>query len=384
MQRLFVDQHTMGLFVDAAQAAQDHGSLIGIGLAHLHQLEAAREGGIFLHVFLVLTPGGGGYGTQLAPGQRRLDEVGDIQPTGLIASPDQGVGLIDKEDDRTHRLLDLLHYPLEALLELSLDRRTGLHGTKVERHQLHLAQFFRHLIRHDAQGQPLDQGALAHPGLPHDDGVVFATPREDVDHQIDLVIPAKHGIQAALACLLGHVDGKAGQQAGIGWQGCLSRGAVCRNSNLGLGGLFHPLIKLLSQQLAVDVGQEARHRAWQVTLGGHQEHQQHDATAQLGVLQLGGSQQPAVLQPLHQERREGGVTLGITTVCTSRLEQGFELVDPDVGPLEDLAYIRQGGIQHLEQQVLDADLRPLMVDAEGRSLLQHMTTDGVESFHQYG
>jgi hypothetical protein len=34
--------------------------------------------------------------------------------------------------------------------------------------------------------------------------------------------------------------------------------------------------------------------------------------------------------------------------------------------------------------MLDADLGPLMVDAEGRGLLQHVTADGVESFHQYG
>ena len=383
LQRLLVDQHPVGLLVDAAQAAQDHGGLVGIGFTDLHQLEAARQGRVFFHVFLVLSPGGGGDGAQLAPGQRRLDEVGDIQPARLVAGPDQGVRLVDEEDDRLHGVLDLLHHPLEAFLELPLDRSAGLHGAEIQGHQLDPAQLLGHLARHHAQGQPLDEGALADPRLPHHDGVVLATTGEDVDHQVDFVIPAEHGIQAALAGLFGHIDGKAGQQAGIGRQGGLGRLAAGGCGHLRLGGLLDPLVKLLAQQLAIDLGEQAGHRARQIALRGHQQHQQHDTTAQLGVLQLGGGEQPAVLQPLHQHGREGGVTLAITIVSRRGLQQGLQLFNVDLGHLQDLAHVAQRGFQHLEQQVLDADLGPLVIDTEGRGLLQHVTADGVESFHQY-
>ncbi|MNF65893.1 hypothetical protein D3C84_476720 [compost metagenome] len=383
LQRLLVDQHPVGLLVDAAQAAQDHGGLVGIGLTNLHQLEAARQGRVFFHVFLVLAPGGGGDGAQLAPGQRRLDEVGNIQSAGLVAGPDQGMRLVDKEDDRLHGVLDLLHHPLEAFLELPLDRGAGLHGTEIQGHQLDPAQLLGHLARHHAQGQPLDEGALADTGLTHHDGVVLATTGEDVDHQVDFVIPAEHGIQAALAGLLGHIDGEAGQQAGIGRQGCLGRLAAGGRGHLRLGGLLDPLVKLLAQQLAIDLGEHAGHRARQIALGGHQQHQQHDAAAQLGVLQLGRGEQPAVLQPLNQHGRKGGVTLAIAAVGSGRLQQGLQLFNVDLGHLQDLAHVAQRGLQHLEQQVLDTDLGSLVIDAEGRSLFQHVTADGVESFHQY-
>ncbi|MNV77210.1 hypothetical protein D3C71_1706120 [compost metagenome] len=101
------------------------------------------------------------------------------------------------------------------------------------------------------------------------------------------MIPAEHGIQRPLAGLLGHIDGEASQQAGIGRQGGLGRSATGRDSDLGLGGLLDPLVELLAQQLTIDVGEQTGHRPRQIALGSHQEHQQHDATAQLGVLQLG-------------------------------------------------------------------------------------------------
>ncbi|MNG07925.1 hypothetical protein D3C76_1103670 [compost metagenome] len=104
------------------------------------------------------------------------------------------------------------------------------------------------------------------------------------------MIPAEHGIQRPLAGLLGDVDGEAGQQAGIGRQGGLGRSAAGRDCHLGLGGLLDPLIELLAQQLPIDVGKQTGHRPRQIALGSHQEHQQHDAAAQLGVLQLGGGE----------------------------------------------------------------------------------------------
>ncbi|MNY69166.1 hypothetical protein D3C86_2070620 [compost metagenome] len=89
------------------------------------------------------------------------------------------------------------------------------------------------------------------------------------------------------------------------------------------------------------------------------------------------------MQPLNQHGRKGGVTLAIAAVGSGRLQQGLQLFNVDLGHLQDLAHVAQRGLQHLEQQVLDTDLGSLVIDAEGRSLLQHVTADGVESFHQY-
>ncbi|KAG1532301.1 hypothetical protein G6F50_016263 [Rhizopus delemar] len=48
----------------------------------LHHLEAARQRGVLLEVLLVLAPGGGGDGAQLAASQCRLQQVGCIVLAG--------------------------------------------------------------------------------------------------------------------------------------------------------------------------------------------------------------------------------------------------------------------------------------------------------------
>ena len=74
----------------------------GLGLARLadlDDLEAAGEGRILLDVLLVLGPGGGRDGAQLAARQRRLEQVGRVAGAGRAAGADQGVRLVDEQDD---------------------------------------------------------------------------------------------------------------------------------------------------------------------------------------------------------------------------------------------------------------------------------------------
>ncbi len=49
-----------------------------VGLVDLDQLEAAGQRRVLLEVLLVLGPGGGGDGAQLAAGQGRLEQVGGV------------------------------------------------------------------------------------------------------------------------------------------------------------------------------------------------------------------------------------------------------------------------------------------------------------------
>ena len=71
-----------------------------VGLVDLDDLEAALEGGVGLEVLLVLRPGGGRDGAQLAAGQGRLEQVGGVALPCLAAGADQRVGLVDEQDDR--------------------------------------------------------------------------------------------------------------------------------------------------------------------------------------------------------------------------------------------------------------------------------------------
>ena len=94
------DAHAVGLLELLLDAAQHGGCLLLGRLLDLDELEAAGEGGVLLEVLLVLGPGGGGDGPQLAAGEGGLEQVGGVALPGRAAGADQGVRLVDEGDDR--------------------------------------------------------------------------------------------------------------------------------------------------------------------------------------------------------------------------------------------------------------------------------------------
>src|SRR5205823_4074551 len=70
-----LDAHTVVDLVALLQAAQDGDRVLDRGLADIHRLEAALEGGVLLDVLAVLVEGGGANHAQLAAGQHGLDHV---------------------------------------------------------------------------------------------------------------------------------------------------------------------------------------------------------------------------------------------------------------------------------------------------------------------
>ena len=168
-------------------------------LFDLHHLEAAREGRILLEILLVFAPRRGRHRAQLAPRERRLEQVGRIALARLPARADHRMGLVDEQDDGVRALLHLVDHVLEPVLELALHARTGLQQAHVEHVHLHALQRRRHVAGGDAQGQAFDHRRLADAGLAGEDGVVLAPPHQDVDHLPNLGLAADHRIELAFS-----------------------------------------------------------------------------------------------------------------------------------------------------------------------------------------
>ena len=98
--RLIEDFHAMVLFQGGDHAAQHANSRIGFRFLDLDHLEAARQRGVALDVFLVFGPGGGGDGAQFAARQRRFEQIGGVALPFHATGADQLVRLVDEQDDR--------------------------------------------------------------------------------------------------------------------------------------------------------------------------------------------------------------------------------------------------------------------------------------------
>ena len=195
-----------------------------VGSLDEHRLEAAGQRRVLLDVLAVLVQRGGADAVQLAARQRRLQHVGGVHRAFGLAGADQGVQLVDEQDDLALGRGDLGEHGLQPLLELAAVLRAGDQRAEVERQQPLVLQALRHVAVDDAQRQALDDRGLADAGLADQHGVVLGAARQHLDRAADLLVAADHRVELAVARRLGQVAGVFLQRV----VAFLGRGAVGR------------------------------------------------------------------------------------------------------------------------------------------------------------
>ena len=172
-----------------------------------HRLEAPRQRRVLLDVLAVFVERGGADAMQLAARQRGLQQVGGVHRAVGLAGADEGVHLVDEQDDAAVGRRHLLQHGLQPLLELAAIFRAGDQRAHVERQQLLVLQALRHVAVDDAQRQALDDGGLADAGLADQHRIVLGAARQHLDGAADFLVAADHRIELAVARGLGEVAG---------------------------------------------------------------------------------------------------------------------------------------------------------------------------------
>ena len=197
-QRRVLDPDLVVDLVLVLEPAEDGDGVLDGGLLDEDGLEPPLEGRVLLDVLPVLVEGGGADAAKLPAREGRLQHVRGVHRALGAAGADQRVELVDEADDLAVRLGDLAEHGLQAVLELAAVLRPGDEGAQVERHEALALQALGDVPRHDALGQPLDDGRLADARLADEDGIVLRPSREHLHDPAHLVVPADHGIELAL------------------------------------------------------------------------------------------------------------------------------------------------------------------------------------------
>ena len=213
-QRRVLELHAVVDLVALAQAAQDADRVLDGRLADHHGLEAPLERGVLLDVLAVLVERGRADGVQLAARQHRLQHVRRVHRAFGGAGADDGVQLVDEQDDLALRVGDLLEHRLQPLLELAAVFRAGDERAHVERDDALVLEPLGHVAAHDAAGQPFDDRGLADAGLADQHRIVLGAARQHLDDAADLLVAADHRIELALARQLGEVAAVASRAPG--------------------------------------------------------------------------------------------------------------------------------------------------------------------------
>ena len=193
---------------------QDVDGLLEGRLIDVDRLEAALQGGVLLDVLAVLVEGGRPDALDLAARERRLEDVGGVDRALGGTRPDQGVELVDEEDDLPG-LADLVEDLLEPLLELAPVLGAGHQPAHVQGEHALAHQRLGDVAQHDGLGQPLGDGGLADAGLADEGGIVLCPAGEDLDHPLDLHGPADDRVELVLLGQLGEVAAELIQQRGL-------------------------------------------------------------------------------------------------------------------------------------------------------------------------
>ena len=140
---------------------------------------------------------------QFAAGQHRLEQVAGIHRAVSLASTDDGVQLINKEDDLALGLLDLVQDALQAFLKLAAVLGTRDQRPHIQTEHGTVLQIFGNITAHDTLGKALGNGSLADTGLADQHRVVLALTGKDADHIADLGVTADDRVQLVGA---GHLN----------------------------------------------------------------------------------------------------------------------------------------------------------------------------------
>ncbi len=206
------DRYLVVGLVPGPQGVQHLDGGLRIRLLDEDGLEAALEGGILFDALAVLLLCSGADALELSPPKRGLHHVPGVERSLRRASADDGVNLVDEEDDLTGGLPDLVHDCLEALFELAPELRTGDHRAHIEREHPPALQLGGDVAGDDALREALSDGGLSDAGTAYQHRVVLRAADQRLHGAGDLDIAPYDGVQPSTLGKLGQVNAEPFQR----------------------------------------------------------------------------------------------------------------------------------------------------------------------------
>ena len=335
--RFIQDAHLVVLLQRANNAAHHHHAL-GFGrFFNFDNLKTPGQSSIFLKVLLVLRPGRGGDGAQLAASQRGLQQIGGIALPGLPARSDHGVSFVDEKDDWRWRSLYFFDQSLQPVFEFALYASPSLQQSEIKGADRHILQRWRNIALGDAKRKSLDHRRLSHSRFAGQNGIVLTAAGQDVDDLADFKISPQNGIDLAGPGVFGQVDSVlvkigclAAFRARCGW---LTRRFRQRLDYL-LVGAGDDGQEVFAQDFGLDLLELAAdfpHQARQLFVGKQRENR--EAGADLSGVEVDGPDCPSFGQHLQERRAKcGGSRIARLQFVEAARQLGRKprLVNPEV------------------------------------------------------
>ena len=179
-----------------AQALEDLNGVRDGGFANLDRLEPALQRRVLLDVLAVLIERGCADGLQLTASQLGLEDRRGVDRTLGGACPDEGVQLVDEQDDVAAGV-DLLEDLLEALFEVTAISAAGHQRPEIEGVELLVLERLGNLAVDDRLGETLHHSGLTHAGFTDQHRIVLGASAQHLHDPLDFLFAADDRVQLA-------------------------------------------------------------------------------------------------------------------------------------------------------------------------------------------
>ena len=204
-ERRVLDADAVVDLVALLEPAQDRDRVLDRRLRDEHRLEAPLERGVLLDPLPVLVERRRADAAQLAARERGLEQVRRVHRALGRAGADDGVQLVDEEDDLPCRASTSLSTAFRRSSNSPRNFAPATSAPMSSAHEALVLQRLGHVAAHDALRDALDDGRLADARLADEHGVVLRAPREHLHDAADLLVAPDDRVDLALARRLGEI-----------------------------------------------------------------------------------------------------------------------------------------------------------------------------------
>ena len=197
-----------------AQPLENADCLFGRGLTYQHRLKTAFQCRILFNMLAVFADGGSADDLHLATRQGGLQNVCRIYRTLSRARTDNGMNLIDKEND-VGVFRDLFHNALHAFLKLTAVLGARDHAGDIQCNDLLVTERFGHIAVHNSLSKSFDYGCFTNAGFTDEARVVFGAAGQDLHHALGFVITTDDGVDLAFLGECRQIPPVIGKRGGI-------------------------------------------------------------------------------------------------------------------------------------------------------------------------
>src|SRR3989338_6822629 len=165
--------NTVVYLITFFESAKDGDGILHRRLADVNRLKTALKGGILFNVFAVLIQGGSAYTTQLPPGKGGFQQIRRIYRPLCGTCTYHRMQFIYEEYDTAPRLIYLLKYSIETVLELPPVFCTGDERPHVQRHHSFILEPLRYVAADDTLRQTFHNGRFTHTRLTYKHRIIL-------------------------------------------------------------------------------------------------------------------------------------------------------------------------------------------------------------------